>query len=162
MPELVEPPSPPFKLGESVPLGRLDVDAVLVITRDIVLLPLIVTMVVVMAGADSGSVVGAAVVVIREVWLSRMTESSEVGVGVSLVGVFLVGVGVGVVGVVDVEGSSFIVVRVEDTVAGGEDGVREVVVVCVDRDVAEVDDSDSASAVAETEGVEPPVPAGVF
>ncbi len=92
MPELPEPPLPPFKLGESVDVGSLDGEELLVMTREIVLLPLTMTMVVVMTATDSASLEGAAVVVITAVWLCTGVEDSAAGVGMSLFGVE-VGVG---------------------------------------------------------------------
>lgn len=49
MPELPESPFSPFRLGELVEVGLLEADALLVMTREIVLLPLTVTMVVVIS-----------------------------------------------------------------------------------------------------------------
>lgn len=112
MPELPEPPFPPFKLGESVDVGSLDGEALLVMTREIVLLPLTVTMVVVMTATDS--LEGAAVVVIKAVWLCTGVEDSAVTVGVSLFGVE--------VGVGGVEVSASVVgAGVDDAGAAGDD-----------------------------------------
>lgn len=162
IPELPEPPSPPFRLGESVALGLLDVDALLVTTREIVLLPLIVTIVVVTTGTDSASVVGAAVVVVRAVWLSTTVDAASV----VFVGVLLVGVGVGDVEVSSVEGSSVVVVGLDDTTGEADVGGREVVVTREDCDddggVVDESDSDSTSVVEGTAEVERPVPTGVF
>jgi hypothetical protein len=63
MPEPPEPPSPPFKLGELVDVGSLGVEALLVMTFEMVLLPLTVTMVVVTTAAVS--LLGASVVVLK-------------------------------------------------------------------------------------------------
>jgi hypothetical protein len=82
MPEPPEPPSPPFKLGELVDVGSLDVEALLVMTFEIVLLPLTVTMVVVTTGAVS--LLGASVIVLKMVWLSAGVKDSAIDVGISL------------------------------------------------------------------------------
>lgn len=113
MPELPEPPLPPSRLGESVDVGLLDADEMLVMTREIVLLPLTVTIVVVKKGADSPSPVGAAVVVINAVWLCTGVEDSAV-----VVGGILDGVGVGNV---EVAASTMVDVGVDDAGAAGED-----------------------------------------
>ncbi len=141
MPELPEPPLPPFKLGESVDVGSLDGEALLVMTREKVLLPLTVTMVVVMRAADSASLEGAAVVVIRAVWLCTGVKDSAVAVGVSLFGVE--------VGVGRVEVSTTVVgAGVDDAGAAGDDCGREVVATAVEDgdgggDVDSESDSDS-------------------
>jgi hypothetical protein len=155
MPELPGSPFPPFRLGESVPVGWLDVDALLVMTREMVLLPLIVTMVVVTTAAVSDSLGRCAVVVIKAVWLSTGMEDSGMVVGVSLVGV----------GVGTVEATSSVVgVGMDDAAAGGEDEGRVVVVTREDGDDDAVADSDPDS-IAELETAaeeEPPVPIGVL
>jgi hypothetical protein len=69
IPELPELPESPFKLGEPLAVGLLDAGALLVMTREMVLLPLTVTMVVVTKGPDSPSPLGAAVVVINAISL---------------------------------------------------------------------------------------------
>jgi hypothetical protein len=66
-PELPEPPLSPFRPGAPLEVALLaEAEALLVMTREIVLLPLTVTRVVVTTGAVS-SLVGAAVVVVRAV-----------------------------------------------------------------------------------------------
>ena len=164
-PELPEPPSLPLKLGEPVDVDLLDADALLVTTREIVLLPLTVSMVVVTTGAVSlvgaASLVGPAVVVVKAVWICTGVEEAAVDVGVSLVGV-----GVGSVEV----SSSTVGVGVDDVGGAGEDGAREVVVTTedgeADVDAGASDEVDSESdCVAELEGAtdaETPVPMRVL
>jgi hypothetical protein len=122
IPELPETPLPPFKLGEPVAVGSLDVGALLVMTREMVLLPLTVTMVVT-TGPDSPSPLGAAVVVIKVI-------SLDTGVAGSLTagGGVLDAIGVGGVEV----SSSVLGVAVDTGLV--DDGSREVAVAVEDRD----------------------------
>ncbi len=149
---------PPFKLGEPDDVGLLDAEGLLVMTREKVLLPLTVTMVVVTTAADSVWLAGAAVVVIKAVGLFTGADDCRVDVGVSLVGVG-VGVGVG-----DVEGACVVDAGVDDAGAAGEDGGREVVVAAVDCDCDGDADAD-ADSTAELDGAaeeEGPVPTGLL
>jgi hypothetical protein len=149
-PELPEPALSPFRLGESVAVGLLEADALLVMTRDMVLLPLTVTMVVVMTGADA--LEAAAVVVIKAVLL---TGSFDSGVEV---GGLLVGVGVGVV---DCFSSSCVVVcGADDVGAATEVGAREEVVAGAVCD--SVSEADSTAELEVAADDEPPVPTGLL
>ena len=134
MPELPEPLLPPFKLGELVGVESLEVVALLVMTVEMVLLPLTVMMVVVAAG--SVSLVDGAVVVINTTSLVGVTGSG-VEVGASVVGV----------GVGDVEASSVVDISVDDVGVALVEGERVVVMTTVDLvDDADVD-SESASVL---------------
>lgn len=138
-PEPPEPPLPPFKLGESVDVGSPDGEALLVMTREIVLLPLTMTMVDVMIATESVSPEGAAVVVIRAVWLCTAVEGWAVAIGASLLCV-----AVGVLGV----STSVVGAGIDDAGAAGDDGGRVVVTIAVEdgdgnADVDSVSDSDS-------------------
>lgn len=151
MPELLEPLFPPFKLGESSEVGLLDAEALLVMTREMVLLPLTVSIVVVTTGAAPLSLASAAVVVIKAVWLCTGVEDSGVGVGVSLVRV----------GVADVEGSSVVDAGVDDDAGAGDDGGRELAVTCDDR-VADAEAEFDVTAELEAAADEPAVPTGLL
>lgn len=138
-PEPPEPPSPPFKLGESVDVGSPDGETLLVMTREIVLLPLTVTIVVVMRAGESVSPEGAAVVVIRAVRLCTAVENSAVAIGASLLCMAVGGVEVS---------TSVVGAGIDDAGAAGDDGGREVVTIVVedgdgDADVDAISDSDS-------------------
>lgn len=90
IPELPDPPSPWFKLGELDDVDPLAAATLLVMTREMVLLPLTVTMVV-MTG--TASVVASAVTVDKAMLLAGSVGSAAV------VGASLVGAAVGEVGV---------------------------------------------------------------
>jgi hypothetical protein len=141
IPELPEPPLPPFKLGEPLAVELLDAEGLLVITREMVLLPLTVTMVVT-TGPDSPSPLGAAVVVIKVI-------SLETGVGDSLAagGGVLDAIGAG-----DVEVSSSMMG------VGVDDGAREVLVAAEDRDGEAVAVALSAVELEAASVAELPVP----
>jgi hypothetical protein len=155
MPELPEPPLPPFRPGELVEVDLLDVDALLVMTREMVLLPLTVTIVVVTRATVSLSLGGAAVVVINEVWLCGGVEDSAV-----IVGVLLDGVGEGILDVC----CAVVGAEVGDTGAADEDEARELVATEDDSDCdADADaDSDATEELADAADEEPPVPTGVL
>jgi len=146
IPELPEPPLPPFKLGEPLAVGLLDAEALLVMTREMVLLPLTVTMVVT-TGPDPPSPLGAAVVVIKAI-------SLDIGVGGSLAA------GGGVLDASgDVEVSpSLLGVGVDDAGFVGDDGSREVLVAAEDRDGEADAVADSAAELEAASVAELPVP----
>ncbi len=154
-PELPEPALSPFRLGESLAVALPDADALLVMTREMVLLPLVMTMVVVATATDSLET--AAVVVIRAVLLT-----SSFGSGAD-VGPSLVGVGVSV-GVVDCCSSSSCCVVVcggaEDVGAGVEVGARELL--RTDDDCGCVSEADSTAELDDAAEEEPAVPTGLL
>lgn len=146
MPELPESFSPPFKLGESVGVGSVEV-GLLVMTLEMVLLPLTVMIVVVMPG--SVSLGDGAVAVI--------TTVSLVGVGVSGVEV---GASVDGVGVGDVEGSSIVVSGADEVGVALVVGALVVVVTAEDL-VDEVVVGSESLSVVEVTADEPLVPTRV-
>jgi hypothetical protein len=147
MPELPEPAFPPFRLGEPVDVGLLEVGALLVMTFEKVLLPLTVTIVVVTSASDSA--VGAAVVVIKAVLLMGSLDSA-VGDGAFVV---LAGVGV-------VDRSTVVRSGDDEGCVGEVDAALELVVTGEDSDG--VGDADSAAELEGAAEDEPPVPTGVL
>lgn len=141
MPELPEPLLPPFKLGEPVEMGSLDGEGLLVITVEMVLLPLTVIMVVVIIGADSTD--GAAVVVSKAVWLRIRVDDS----GVDVVGTSLDGVGIRLITVSSV---------VDGILDGGNTTVKDkgsdVVAAGKDRDSDAGDDGNDGGADGDVDG----------